>query len=554
MIVIGLTGGSGTGKTTALHTLEEMGAAIIDCDAVYHALLESSRPMLNALAARFPQAVQNGRVLRPALAEIVFSDPDALADLDAITHAFIRQEVCRLLDDARIENRPVSAVDAAALIESGFNELCDCVVGVLAPRGMRIARIMARDSLTSQRAAARIDAQQPDSFYRENCDAILVNDCGSAAEFAEKCKKLFTSMLREENEMAFREITLTGDAYARGRQYGESCRREIAVSIRSYQEIFQKHNRLSWQRACAMAKDYLSAIQTAGPAYLEEMRGLADGAGVDFEEILALNVRTELLNSSADAPAECTALSLVAPATEGGRVIAAQNWDYMSGQRDAVVLVRIPAHDNCPDIFMLTEDGIIGGKGMNGAGIALTLNAVSGAKARPAEPLHIRMRRVLECRDFNGAYLAAACGPAASPAHLLITHRDGLSLSIELDPAGTDVILPNDGILTHTNHFIGPLHHTRYPRANNGSTYMRLQRANQLLTGRRNLTVQDVMALLRDHAGYPASICTHPAEGVSAFWAGATHFGLVMDLTDGVCYLAYGNPCQSQFKAYSITK
>ena len=197
MTVIGLTGGSGTGKTTALHALEVMGAAVIDCDAGYHALLESSRPLLDALAARFPQAVQNDRVLRPALAEIVFSDPAALADLDAITHAFIRQEVCRLLDAARLENRQISAVDAAALIESGFNGLCDYVVGVLAPRSMRIARIMARDGLTPQRAAARIDAQQPDSFYRDNCDAILVNDCGNAAAFKEKSTIFFTRILEE---------------------------------------------------------------------------------------------------------------------------------------------------------------------------------------------------------------------------------------------------------------------------------------------------------------------------------------------------------------------
>lgn len=163
---IGITGPTGAGKTTALNVLTELGAHIIDADQVYHDLLAHSAPMGDALTARFGSAIldETGQVDRKALGSVVFADPTALADLNAITHRFIIEEIDRQAAQAETEGRSAVAIDAIALIESGVGETCDAVVGILAPREIRIRRIMAREGIPEDYARKRVDAQQGDDF------------------------------------------------------------------------------------------------------------------------------------------------------------------------------------------------------------------------------------------------------------------------------------------------------------------------------------------------------------------------------------------------------
>ena len=129
---IGITGPTGAGKTTALGVLTDLGAHIIDADAVYHRLLEESGPLRAALAERFGPSIltPEGRIDRKALGNVVFGDPEALDELNTITHRFIGEEIHRQLTQAERDGRPAAAVDAIALIESGLGEGCDAVVGI----------------------------------------------------------------------------------------------------------------------------------------------------------------------------------------------------------------------------------------------------------------------------------------------------------------------------------------------------------------------------------------------------------------------------------------
>ena len=133
---IGITGPTGAGKTTALQALVELDAHIIDADAVYHALLESSATLRAELTARFGPSILDGegRVNRKALGGVVFGDPAALAELNAITHRFILAEIDRQAAGAEEQGRSAVAIDAIALIESGLGETCGAIVGILAPR------------------------------------------------------------------------------------------------------------------------------------------------------------------------------------------------------------------------------------------------------------------------------------------------------------------------------------------------------------------------------------------------------------------------------------
>ena len=188
MQIIGITGGTGCGKTTALNVLKGYGALVLDCDAVYHELLNTSADLLYEIDERFPGVVVDGQLERKRLGEIVFHDADALSALNAITHRYITREIRSRLRAWAREGGMLAALDAVALIESGAAELCDTVYGVTAPRAERIRRIMAREGIPEDYAAARVDAQKSDEWYAEHCDQILENN-GTLEAFEELCRK-----------------------------------------------------------------------------------------------------------------------------------------------------------------------------------------------------------------------------------------------------------------------------------------------------------------------------------------------------------------------------
>ena len=196
MKIIGITGPTGAGKTTALRVLEELGGVIIDADEVYHDLTESSVAMRKELESHFgPMYTPEGQLDRKKLGSVVFSDPEALKQLNAITHRFVGEEIDRMLDRARQEGRPAAAIDAIALIESGVGEKCDVLVAVLAPPELRVRRIMAREGIPEDYARSRVNAQQGEEFFRKHCPYILMNDGDDPAAFAARARALFQTIL-----------------------------------------------------------------------------------------------------------------------------------------------------------------------------------------------------------------------------------------------------------------------------------------------------------------------------------------------------------------------
>lgn len=195
LTIIGITGGTGTGKTTALNVIREMGGLVIDADELYHTLLNESEPMLEALRERFPGAIPEGTHDTKALGQIVFSDPEELRDLNAITHKFVSEEIGRLLTDWAKNGGELAAIDAIALIEGGAANICKATVGITAPTETRIARLMQREGISREYAELRISAQKPNEYFEENCDYVVSND-GSQESFKTKCKKDFEDIIR----------------------------------------------------------------------------------------------------------------------------------------------------------------------------------------------------------------------------------------------------------------------------------------------------------------------------------------------------------------------
>lgn len=196
MKVIGITGPTGAGKTTALNVLRALGAEVLDADAVYHGLLADSEVIKAALVSAFGMDILDGegKIDRRKLAGAVY--PNRLGELNELTHPYIMEELDRRIGQARQEGRPAAAIDAIALMESGAGAKCDAVVSVLAPEALRVKRIMARDGIDEAYALRRIRAQPSDEFFRSHSDYVLENTETDTPEiFGARAKALFERLL-----------------------------------------------------------------------------------------------------------------------------------------------------------------------------------------------------------------------------------------------------------------------------------------------------------------------------------------------------------------------
>ena len=189
-MILGITGGTGCGKTTLLREIENRGGLVLDCDAVYHELLTRDDALLKAIDHRFPGVVVDKKLERKKLGAIVFADEAALLDLNAITHGAIKAEILR-----RLAAKPrLAAIDAIALFEGGLAELCDTTVAVCAPVDDRVQRLMERDGISEAYARSRINAQKPEAWFRKMSGHTLYND-GTREQFEEKCRAFLDEIL-----------------------------------------------------------------------------------------------------------------------------------------------------------------------------------------------------------------------------------------------------------------------------------------------------------------------------------------------------------------------
>jgi isopenicillin-N N-acyltransferase-like protein len=345
---------------------------------------------------------------------------------------------------------------------------------------------------------------------------------------------------------------IAGSPFERGRQHGEQAAALIRFNLDGYWRLFRHYTGLDRIAALEAARLYLDPIQAHTPHLLEEMEGIAAGAGLSLEEILALNCRTEILSiTRVPLCQECTAIFVAPELTAEGHALLAQNWDWSDILRGGMILLQIEQPGR-PRVLTLTEAGMVGKIGLNSAGIGVCTNFLRHNQRRLALPFHLILREMLDAPRLGLAVAAAYWAGRADAGNYLLAHADGEGINLEAAPTSVGWLHPRDGLLVHTNHFLVP----RLQEGDTGllesdNTLVRWGRASRLLRGRAGaLTAETLMEILRDHFDRPKSICRHPDTTVPRMEQVATLASMVLDLTAGRMYIAVGEPCQADY--YSV--
>jgi len=353
-------------------------------------------------------------------------------------------------------------------------------------------------------------------------------------------------------------IEVSGGRRDVGRQHGEAARSQIRDSIGYYRESFKRITGLEWAEIRRGAPRWVTPIDSYLPGISDEIRGIAEGASVDFAEVLALNARGELSTHNpfaAEAEEGCSSYALLPEAAGDRHVYCGQNWDWRCETVGTVVLLRI-VQPGKPTIIMQTEAGQVGRHGANSAGIALNANGLGTRWGKGiGVPQPIIRRKILESVEMQTALRAVFESQQTLCTNLLITHKDGFAIDLETTPDRHGWMYPTDGLLVHTNHFIA------FMPEQIGATYRpfsvnslwRLPRLTDGLraakaTGDSAAVREAIGTALRDHFGHPNSVCKHGDATSQGTDLNQTIASSIVDLTTGEYWLAPGSPCESEYR------
>ncbi|HYZ14285.1 MAG TPA: C45 family peptidase [Actinomycetota bacterium] len=367
----------------------------------------------------------------------------------------------------------------------------------------------------------------------------------------------------------FPHVRVTGDPRERGRAYGEQARSRIARSIEAYREVFRAYAGWEWDQVRREAARFEAPIAAFDERYVQEIGGIADGAGVDLEDVLAINVRTEVMFAAKARAArrggdgqrqgECSAFAVLPEASADGHTLVGQNWDWLLHSFDTVVVLESEQNDG-PNFVSVVEAGLLAKTGMNSSGLGVVTNALvtDDDRGEPGVPYHVLLRAFMDCENLSDALAAAQRGVRSSSANYLIAHRDGIAVNIEATPGDYSrlfLAFPEQGVLLHTNHFVS----NAFDRRDVSLWVMpdspiRLERLRSAVGIARAgaLSLDTFRAALADHANYPSGICCHPDGRMEPLDQGATVASVLMDLDARRMWVADGHPCTSPYRQLDV--
>ena len=354
----------------------------------------------------------------------------------------------------------------------------------------------------------------------------------------------------------FPVIDLQGAPFERGRLHGERARSRVERSLASYERLFSFCG-LAWDEAQRRGSAYRDPIGAFDASLLEEIEGIARGAGRKRDEILALNARTEILPPAylrGGDFGECTAIAVSPAASATGGTLLAQNWDWLGAQRGALVLLRAGEHEG-PAFLALTEAGMLSKIGLNGLGFGMCLNILSSIHdgQNTGIPVHVLLRALLKRASVRDAIEFTARLSFASSSNILCADRGGETASLELSPKGRRVVRGDGATLCHTNHFVdAEARSWQSPLAEHLSSEPRLECARRHAAARAKQGMDDLKRLLRDESLGLQSICRRPDGSLPEQARIESVASAIMELSRGVMHVAPDIPARTEYQPVAI--
>jgi isopenicillin-N N-acyltransferase-like protein len=349
-------------------------------------------------------------------------------------------------------------------------------------------------------------------------------------------------------------VEVSGSHYEMGFQYGKACP-EISGMLNMTCQLYGGQDRVTsiLDKYIPM---YLPYVEEYAPEIIEQLKGMAAGANVNFRDVLFLNITYEI---SVPAVMEgCTSFAASGKATVDGKLIVGQNFDHIKPWKDYMILLKMKPADG-PGIMAVTAAGCLGLIGINSAGISVNLNLLrnkDSLEPTGGVPTHVIVNKLFMSENIDKAITAIASSESRSAKnYLLANHHEGI-INIETIANDMEIQFPERGILTHANCFktdrfksmdLAPL---LIP-----DSYIRFPRLFKLMEHHYgNISVDVMKQLLQDHVNYPNSICRHPDQKAPLPYARImkTLISIISCPEERKAYIATENPCENEYIEYQL--
>lgn len=357
-------------------------------------------------------------------------------------------------------------------------------------------------------------------------------------------------------------VEVSGTPRQRGHSYGEQARERIGRSVELYVASLRRMG-CSQDDIERFIATFLPDTAGWAPDLIEEMEGIAAGAGIAYSSVVLVNARTEVLQLAKrekgivdDEPDGCTGAIVLPASTRNGTVLHGQNWDWKAECAETSVVLRI-LRDDGPDILTFTEAGGLARSGFNAAGIAITANYLESDRdyTRLGIPLPFIRRRVLEAQHFAQALRVVAVTPKSGSNNMMISTAEGFAVNFECAPDEVFPLHPEDDMLVHANHWQSAVALTKLRETGLGEvpdSLYRDRRVRAALAARAgDIVMDDLRSAFLDDFATPFCVCRPPLikEGGNL---SATVAMILMEPGEGVMEIAPLPAVSPRFTRYEL--
>jgi isopenicillin-N N-acyltransferase-like protein len=349
-------------------------------------------------------------------------------------------------------------------------------------------------------------------------------------------------------------VEVSGTHRDMGRQIGEAMRPQVQHSVQNARVLIERSYdalELTWEGAQIQSRKYLPFAEEQYPQYVEEIRGIAEGANVPFDDLVVLNVM-EAVTMDALHLTRCTSFAVNEQFTADGHVLAAHNEDWVpEDENDVYVISARPVNE--PPFLAMTYGGLLPNVGFNAYGIAQLIDSVYPNDSRIGIPRLVVARAVMASRRISGAIGRTLVSRRAAGYNHLLVHDSGEMYSVEVSARKFDSLHGTEGYIVHTNHYLSnPMKEIEKDPEELISSRVRYFRTVRLLRESTTHTIKSLQAIQKDHVNLPNSICNHNIAGIDPMDRESTISALVIDLTAREMHIAWGNPCQNAYHTYHL--